>query len=120
MDIHIHIERVIVHDEAAIIAAIQHAEERIMGALDALQAQLDQANEQTNQIAANLAALGPTITEIATDIDNLLAIIAAGTPGSQEVADATAKATALTAQLTTAASQLTDTATTLQGVAAKS
>lgn len=121
MDIHIHIDRVIVHDhDAAVLDAIQQLKETIMPALDELKAQLTAADEQTNQIATTLAGTSATISEIATDIDRLLELLANGTPGSTEVAEATAQAAALTARLSTTAQQLTETATTLQGVAAKS
>lgn len=78
---------------------------QIMGALDDLKAQLAAANDQTNQIAS-------TLTEVASDIDDLIAKLAAGTPGSEEVVEATAAATALTARLT-------ETATALRAVADK-
>jgi hypothetical protein len=76
-----------------------------MAALDEVRAALAAANEQTTVI-------GTTVAEIASDLDDLIAKIAAGQPGSEEVAAATAEATALT-------SKLTETAATLQTVASK-
>jgi hypothetical protein len=76
-----------------------------MAALDELKAQLAAADAKTTEI-------GATVAEIASDLDDLIAKIAAGAPGSAEVVEATAAATALTGKLT-------ETATTLQAVASK-
>lgn len=99
MEIHIHIERVVIHDESLILSALAKTEERITMALEELRTQLAQANDQTNQIAT-------TLTEVATDLDDLIAKLAAGTPGSQEIADATAEATTVTNTLRSTAEAL--------------
>lgn len=102
MEIHIHIERVVIHDdqvESRILNALAKTEERILMALEELRTQLAQANEQTTTIAA-------TLTEVASDLDDLIAKLAAGTPGSQEIADATAEATTITNSLRSTADAL--------------
>jgi hypothetical protein len=80
-----------------------HPKETHMAALDDLRKALADSNSAAD-------AAGATIAEIASDIDDLIAKLAAGTPGSEEVRQATEEAAALTAKLTATAATLTETA----------
>lgn len=103
--IHVHVHVYLPDTVTQQLAVLIQQGHQIMNQLDDLRAQLAAANTTTNQIST-------LVTEIASDLDELIAKLAAGAPGSQEVIDATAEATALTARLS-------ETAAALTGVAAK-
>lgn len=67
---------------------------------------LENVNATLDAALARADESGTTIAEIVVDLDDLIAKLAAGTPGSAEVADAEAKATALTAKLDATADAL--------------
>ena len=74
-----------------------------MAALDELRAEIAASNTKA-------AENGVLLTEIASDIDDLIAKLANGEPGSAEVAEATAEAKALTAKLTETGERMQSTA----------
>lgn len=92
--IHIHLPEIqtrLVAIEERVIGHLKQGVD-IMAALDIVRAEIAAAK-------GKLTALGSTVTEISTDLDDLITRLANGTPGSQEVIDAEAEAKALTAQL---------------------
>lgn len=83
-----------------LVRPLLKALDRIRKQGETIMAALDELRKQTAEGFA-------TVAEIAGDIDDLIKRLAEGQPGSQEVADATAEATALTAGLKEVAAKYT-------------
>lgn len=92
--------------------------DRIMGALDPIREQLRTQAGKLGEIATAQSTAATATAEILLDLREVLQKLANGVPGSTEVAETLAEATALTDQLTVAADKAKADAETLQEVAA--
>lgn len=93
--------------------------EKLMSNLDDIKAEQAAQREQLGNIATAQTQIAGSITNVAGDIDDILAKLAAADPNSPETADILAEAKSFTSGLGSAATALTEQAATLQAVADK-
>jgi ABC-type transporter Mla subunit MlaD len=81
------------------LTRIHRQGEQIIMALEAVKAALAAANTKLDEIGTAQGETGTALTEIASDLDALIAKLAEGQPGSVEVQEATDAANALVTRL---------------------